>query len=186
MRPLADGFVKNAALDEVKKAQEQAFLPTDVTPIPFTTTVLKTGGKIVLIDTGNGNSGAPTSGTWMANFKAAGFDPAQVDTIIISHFHGDHINGMRLKDGTAVFPKARGHGLGPGMGLLDGRRQDGAAPEGLKGDFNNVRRVFGPMAKDVKQYEAGKEIAPGVTAVAAPGPYARPHRLRGRRPATAS
>jgi len=44
-----------------------------------------------------------------------------------------------------------------------------AAPEGLKGNFSNVRRVFGPIAKDVKQYEAGKEIAPGVTAVAAPG-----------------
>ena len=44
-----------------------------------------------------------------------------------------------------------------------------AAPEGLKGNFDNVRRVFGPIAKDVKQFEAGKEIVPGVTAVAAPG-----------------
>src|SRR5215208_1573926 len=169
MRPLADGFVKNAALDEVKKAQEQAFLPTDVTPIPFTTTVLKTGGKIVLIDTGNGNSGAPTSGTWMANFKAAGFDPAQVDTIIISHFHGDHINGMRLKDGSAVFPKAEVMVSAPEWGFWMDDGKMAAAPEGLKGNFNNVRRVFGPMAKDVKQYEAGKELAPGVTAVAAPG-----------------
>jgi glyoxylase-like metal-dependent hydrolase (beta-lactamase superfamily II) len=169
MRPLADGFVKNAALDEVKKAQEQAFLPTEVTPIPFTTTVLKTGGKIVLIDTGNGNSGAPTSGTWMANFKAAGFDPAQVDTIIISHFHGDHINGMRLKDGSAVFPKAEVMVSAPEWGYWMDDGKMAAAPEGLKGNFNNVRRVFGPMAKDVKQYEAGKEIAPGVTAVAAPG-----------------
>ena len=74
--------------------------------------MLKTGGKLVLIDTGNGNSGAPTSGTWMANFKAAGFDPAQVDTIIISHFHGDHINGMRLKDGTRRVPEGGGHGPG--------------------------------------------------------------------------
>ena len=169
MRPLADGFVKNAALDEVKKAQEQAFLPTEVTPIPFTTTVLKTGGKIVLIDTGNGNSGAPTSGTWMANFKAAGFDPAQVDTIIISHFHGDHINGMRLKDGSAVFPKAEVMVSAPEWGYWMDDGKMAAAPEGLKGNFNNVRRVFGPMAKDVKQYEAGKELAPGVTAVAAPG-----------------
>src|SRR4051794_10280262 len=44
-----------------------------------------------------------------------------------------------------------------------------AAPEGLKGNFNNVRRVFGPIAKDVKRYEDGKEIVSGVTAVAAPG-----------------
>ncbi|RYE79240.1 MAG: MBL fold metallo-hydrolase, partial [Hyphomicrobiales bacterium] len=44
-----------------------------------------------------------------------------------------------------------------------------AAPEGMKGAFAGVRRVFGPVAKDVKQYEAGKEILPGVTAIAAPG-----------------
>src|SRR5215207_3737183 len=55
----------------------------------------------------------------------------------------------------------------PGNQQDDGKMA--AAPEGLKGNFNNVRRVFGPMAKDVKQYEAGKELAPGVTAVAAPG-----------------
>jgi glyoxylase-like metal-dependent hydrolase (beta-lactamase superfamily II) len=43
------------------------------------------------------------------------------------------------------------------------------APEGQKANFNNARRVFGPIAKDVKQYEAGKELVPGVTAVAAYG-----------------
>ena len=168
-RPLDPGFVKNAPVEEVKKAQEAMFLPTDVTPIPFTTTVLRTGGKVVLLDTGNGNSGAPTSGTWMANFKAAGFDPAQVNTVIISHIHGDHINGLRLKDGTAVFPNAEVMISAPEWAYWMDDAKMAAAPEGLKGNFNNVRRVFGPIAKDVKQFENGKEIAPGVTAVAAPG-----------------
>ena len=153
----------------MKKAQEQAFLPTDVTPIPFTTTVLKTGGGLVLIDTGNGNSGAPTSGTWMTNFKAAGFDPAQVRTVIISHFHPDHINGLRLKDGTAVFPDAEVMVSTPEWAYWMDDAQMARAPEGLKPNFKNVRRVFGPMAQDVQQYEGGKELVPGVTAVAAPG-----------------
>jgi glyoxylase-like metal-dependent hydrolase (beta-lactamase superfamily II) len=43
------------------------------------------------------------------------------------------------------------------------------APEGMRGAFQGVRRVFGPVAKDVKQFEADKEIVPGVTTVAAPG-----------------
>jgi len=105
----------------------------------------------------------------MTNFRVAGFDPAQVNTIIISHFHPDHINGLRLKDGTAVFPNAEVMTPAPewAFWMDDGRMAQ--APEGLKGNFQNVRRVFGPMAKDVKQYEAGKELAPGVTAVAAPG-----------------
>jgi glyoxylase-like metal-dependent hydrolase (beta-lactamase superfamily II) len=168
VRP-AEGFVRNADTAAVQKALESAFLPSNAVPIPFTTNVLRIGGRVVLIDTGNGNSGAPTSGTWMTNFKAAGFDLPQVNTIIISHFHGDHINGMRLKDGTAVFPNAEVMVSAPEWAYWMDDAKMAQAPEGLKGNFNNVRRVFGPMAKDVKQYEAGKEIAPGITAVAAPG-----------------
>jgi glyoxylase-like metal-dependent hydrolase (beta-lactamase superfamily II) len=167
-RPL-DGLVRNADLGDVKKAMVDAFLPTDVLPITFTTLALKTGGRLVLVDTGNGDSGAPTTGRWMANFKAAGFDPAQVNTIIISHFHPDHINGLRLKDGTAVFPKAEVMVAAPEWAFWMDDGKMAQAPDALKGNFQNVRRVFGPMAKDVKQYEAGKELAPGVTAVAAPG-----------------
>ena len=168
-RPLDPGFVRNAPIEEVKKAQEAVFLPTDVTPVPFTTSVLRVGGKVILIDTGNGNMGAPGTGSWMANFKAAGFDPAKVDTIIISHIHGDHINGMRLRDGTAVFPNAEVMLSAPEWAYWMDDAKMAAASEGLKGNFTNVRRVFGPIAKDVKRYEDGKEIAPGVSAVAAPG-----------------
>lgn len=168
MRPL-EGFIKNADLADVKKAMAEAFLPDNALPITFTTLVVKTGGKTVLIDTGNGDSGAPTSGRWMSNFRAAGFDPAQVDTVLISHFHGDHINGLRLKDGTAVFSKAEV--MVPeaewAFWMDDGKMN--AAPEGMKGAFQNVRRVFGPMAKDVKQFVAEKELAPGITGVGAYG-----------------
>jgi len=161
-RPL-DGLVRNADLSDVKEAMADAFLPTDVLPITFTTLALKTGGRLVLIDTGNGDSGAPTTGRWMANFKAAGFDPAQVNTIIISHFHPDHINGLRLKDGTAVFPNAEVMVAAPEWAFWMDNGKMAQAPDALKGNFQNVRRVFGPMAKDVKLYEADKELAPGIT-----------------------
>lgn len=167
-RPL-EGFVRNAELADVKKAMEQAFLPADALSITFTTLALQIGGKLVLIDTGNGDSGAPTSGTWMANFRAAGFDPKDVATVIFSHFHGDHINGFRLKDGSAVFPNAEVMVPAAEWGFWMDDAKMGAAPEAMKGAFAGVRRVFGPVAKDVKQFEPGKEIVPGVTAVAAPG-----------------
>lgn len=167
-RPL-EGFVRNAELADVKKAMAQAFLPQDALSITFTTLVLQHGDKLTLVDTGNGDSGAPTSGTWMANFRAAGFDPKNVSTVVFSHFHGDHINGFRLKDGTAVFPNAEVMVPAAEWAYWMDDAKMSAAPEGMKGAFAGVRRVFSPVAKDVKQFEAGKEILPGLTAIAAPG-----------------
>jgi glyoxylase-like metal-dependent hydrolase (beta-lactamase superfamily II) len=167
-RPL-EGFIRNAELSDVQKAMGAAFLPTDQITIPFTTLVVQTGGKLILLDTGNGDSGAPTSGRWMANFRAAGFDPANVDTVIFSHFHGDHINGFRLKDGTSPFTKAEVHVPAPEWAFWMSDERMAAAPDAMKGAFSNVRRVFAPIAANVKQYTPGAEVAPGITSVAAFG-----------------
>lgn len=164
-----DGFVPNAPPGALQQALADNFLPTDRFPVTFTTLVVNTGSKLVLIDTGNGDLGAPTSGTWMANFRAAGFDPAQVDTVIFSHFHGDHISGFRLKDGTPPFPRAE---IMVPAAEWDFWTDDGKAaqaPGGLKGTFDNTRRVFGPVAADVTRYGWDKEIMPGITSIAAPG-----------------
>lgn len=167
-RPL-EGFVRNADIADVKKAMAQAFLPPDALNITFTTLAIESGGKLTLIDTGNGELGAPTSGTWMANFKAAGFDPKNVSTVVFSHFHGDHINGFRAKDGTAFFPNAEVMVPAAEWAFWMDDAKMAAAPEAMKGAFAGVRRAFAPVAKDVKQFESGKEIVPGLTTVAAPG-----------------
>jgi glyoxylase-like metal-dependent hydrolase (beta-lactamase superfamily II) len=167
-RPL-DGFIRNAAIEDVRALLGAAFLPTDQMTIPFTTIVVNTGSKLVMIDSGNGNSGAPTTGSWMANFRAAGFDPANVDAVVISHFHGDHINGLRLKDGTAVFPKAQIMVPEPEWAFWMSDDRMNAAPEAMKGAFANVRRVFGPIAKDVTQFQWGKDPVSGIMAIDAHG-----------------
>ena len=167
-RPL-EGFIRNATVDELKAAMSEAFLPTERFTIPFTTLVVQSGGKLVLLDTGNGDSGAPTTGLWMSNFRAADFDPAQVDMVVVSHFHGDHINGLRLKDGTAVFPRAEVKVAAAEWDFWMDDARAAAAPDGMKPAFANVRRVFAPMAKDVTRYQWGQEVAPGITTVAAGG-----------------
>jgi glyoxylase-like metal-dependent hydrolase (beta-lactamase superfamily II) len=167
-RPL-ENFVRNADIAEVRKAAEEAFLPTDAYQNTFTPMVLRSGGKTILIDTGLGDTGAPTTGLAVTNLRAAGFDPARVDVVIISHFHGDHINGLRLKDGTAVYPNAEIMVPAPEWAFWMDDARMAQAPEGLKGSFQNARRVFGPNAKDVTQFEWGKEIAPGITAIDASG-----------------
>ncbi|MGL5113683.1 MAG: MBL fold metallo-hydrolase [Beijerinckiaceae bacterium] len=164
-----EGFVRNAELPAVHKSLEEAAMPIDRLAIPFTTIVVNDGRKLTLLDTGIGNSGPPTSGTWMANFRAAGFTPEQVDQIIISHFHGDHINGMRLKEGQTVFANAEVQVPQPEWDFWMDDARMAAAPEAMKGAFANVRRVFAPMKDAVKRYTAGKELTTGVTAIAAPG-----------------
>jgi glyoxylase-like metal-dependent hydrolase (beta-lactamase superfamily II) len=167
-RPL-ENFVRNAQLSEVQAAAREAFLPTEQIQNTFTTLVVRNGNRVTLLDTGLGDSGPPTTGQWTANFRAAGFDPAQVNTVIISHFHGDHIGGLRRRDGAAVFPNAEVMVPAAEWAFwMDDARMN-QAPEAQRGGFQNARRVFGPMAKDVKQYEADKELVPGITSIALPG-----------------
>jgi glyoxylase-like metal-dependent hydrolase (beta-lactamase superfamily II) len=167
-RPL-EGFIRNASVDDLKAALAENFLPTDKFTIPFTTLAVQSGGKLTLLDTGLGEFGPPTAGLWMANFRAAGFDPAQVDTVVISHFHGDHIGGLRNKDGAAVFARAEVKVPAPEWDFWMDEARAAAAPDAMKPAFANARRVFAPMAKDVTRYQWDQEVAPGIVAVAAAG-----------------
>lgn len=166
---LKEGFIKNASLADVQKALSEAFQPTNVVRIPFTALVVNTGSKLVLIDTGTGGRHVPTSGTYMDNLAAAGIDPKSVDAIVISHFHADHINGIRLKDDSLAFPNAEIMVPAPEWAYWMDDANMAAAPDALKNNFNNIRRVFGSIAKDVKRYDPGKEVLTGITSVAAPG-----------------
>lgn len=168
-RPLDGSFVRNAPLADVQGALTAAFQPSDLLTIPFTTTVVNTGSRLVMIDSANGDMGAPGTGRWMANFRAAGYSPEQVDLIVVSHCHGDHIQGIRAKDGTARFPNAQVMVPEAEWAFwMDDARMN-AAPDAAKAGFQNVRRVFGPIAKDVVPYAGEKEVAPGITAMPAPG-----------------
>jgi glyoxylase-like metal-dependent hydrolase (beta-lactamase superfamily II) len=169
LRPMQDGFVKNAPLDDVKSALEAAYLPTDKLPIPFNQLVVNTGRKIVLIDTGTGGQLAPTAGMLVENMEAAGIDPKAVDTVVISHFHGDHILGLRTKEGELAFPNAEVQVPEKEWAFWMDDGEMSRAPEGMQNNFKNSRKMFGAIAEDIKRYDADQEIVPGITAVGAYG-----------------
>jgi glyoxylase-like metal-dependent hydrolase (beta-lactamase superfamily II) len=171
-RALDDKFVRNAPLPDVHKAMSDAFLPTDKLPIPFTTLIVNTGAKLVAIDTGTGGqmaSMAPQSGTFAVNLAAAGIDPKTVDAIVISHFHPDHINGIKTKDNALFFPNAEINVPATEWSFWMDDANMAKAPEAARPAFMNARRIFGDIAKDVKRFDAGKEVAPGITSIAAAG-----------------
>jgi glyoxylase-like metal-dependent hydrolase (beta-lactamase superfamily II) len=169
MRPLDSGFVRNAPLDQVKAALAEAFLPADTVPITFTALLIDTGRQRILIDTGTGGLAGATSGQLQANLAAAGIAPDSIQAVVISHFHGDHINGLKTKDGALAFGKAEVLVPQPEWDYWMDDGTMSRAPKALEGNFQNARRVFGDMGDRVKRFEWGQEIASDLTAVAAPG-----------------
>ncbi len=168
-RPLDANFVRNAPLAAVQAALAEAGLPTDKVEVPFNPLLVDVGGQRVLFDVGNGEFGAPTTGRLLANLSAAGVDPGSITAVVFSHFHGDHINGLRNRAGSVVFPKARVFAPAPEWNWWMDDQRMASAPEAMRGAFQATRRVFGPIAANVQRFEPGVEILPGVKSVPAFG-----------------
>lgn len=168
-RPLDASFVRNAELKDVQAVLAENMLPTDQLTISFTTLLVNTGSKLVLIDTGFADNGGPTNGRTLAQLKAAGVEPGQVDVVLLSHFHGDHLQGARLKDGKLTFPNAEIMAPEAEWAFWMDDARMAAAPDGMKGAFAGVHRVLKPNAADVKRFKWGQEVVTGITAVEAAG-----------------
>ncbi len=169
-------FVANVPTEEVKKALAANFYDTEIFNNNYTPIVVNTGKNLVVIDTGTGEAGYNQSkgsnGQFLTNLAAAGIDPKQIDTVIISHFHGDHVNGLLKADNTLAFPNAairvpaQEHKY-----WMDDAEMNKQTSERMAGQFKNNRRIFTnpDVAKRVQPYEAGKEIVGGITGVATNG-----------------
>lgn len=168
---LDEKFIPNAKKEDVAAALDKAFLPNDKMTLLFTPLAIQTGGKTVVIDTGMGGASLAASkganGQFVTNLTAAGIDPKSVDIVVISHFHGDHINGLLNADNSLAFPNAEV--MVPAVEwkyfMDDGEMS--RAPEGrMQTVFKNARRVLETgLKKKATPYEWGKEAAPGLLAV---------------------
>jgi glyoxylase-like metal-dependent hydrolase (beta-lactamase superfamily II) len=167
--PIDEKFVRNASGAEVNDALAAAFLPPGILPISFTALLVNTGAKLVLIDTGTAGQVADTAGSLLDNFKAAGIDPKAVDTILISHFHPDHIDGIKTKDGAKIFPNAEIAVPEPEWGFWMDDANMSNAEGAVKRYFLNARRIFKDIAGEVRRFKPGSEVALGIEAVAAYG-----------------
>ena len=169
--PMADNFIVNVSKDEAIKAAAAAYMPDGKVTIPFSPMLINTGSKLVLIDTGNGlAANAATKGAVgqaRMNMEAAGFDPKQVDIVIISHFHGDHIGGLKNADGSPAFPNAEIKVPAVEQAFWSDDANQSKANGFNKGQFANVHKMMDGLK--TTPYEANKEVAPGITSVFTPG-----------------
>ena len=168
-RPMTEKFIRNAPFADVEHALADAFMPAGKLATPFTTLVVNTGQKLVLIDTGTGGQIAPSAGVLHANLVAAGIDPQVIDLIVISHFHPDHINGIKDKDNDLVFPNAEIMVADAEWAFWMDDANMNAAPSDLKLTFRNQRRIFADIAPHVTRFQPGAEVASGIETLAAPG-----------------
>jgi len=159
--PMPETFVVNQKKDDALAAAEAAYMPKGMVTIPFNPMVVNTGSKLVVIDTGNGLGAFEQSkgavGQMNANMAAAGIDPNNVDIVVISHFHGDHMNGLKKADGSPVYPKAEI--LVPAAEWTFWADEANASKTNgfNKPNFPNVKKAFDGLK--VTQFEAGKDRA---------------------------
>ena len=169
VRPV-EGFVRNAPLTEVQGVLRDAFLPTDRMVIPYTVTFLDTGRDLVVFDTGNGVTPAgATIGRMITNMQAAGIDPAKVTRVVMSHFHGDHVNGLLNAEGLAAFPNAEVIVPEAEIAWWGDATNETRSPEGQRATFANSARRLAPYAARMRRVGPDSEVIPGVRSVAAYG-----------------
>ena len=168
-KPHDPAFVKNASVEETTAALAKAGLPTGFVSIPLTVVVLTVNGRHILVDSGSGGQWQPTAGKLHANMRAAGIDPARIGTILISHFHPDHIFGL-MEKGTnkPAFPEAELVVSAPEYKWWTEAGRVEKLPEPRRPLGARIQAVF-PTWKNFTLIDGEKEVAPGIRLIEAPG-----------------
>ena len=169
-------YFSNASLGDVKKALAAAKLTTAFVPITITMLVVKLNNKLVLCDAGGGDQiqafnprSLFVSGKMLTNMKRAGIDPAKIETILISHFHPDHIFGLLTKRTNApVFPHAEIIVPAAEYKWWTDASLTTRLPKERLPLAQRIQSVIS-MWKNVLPVEGEDEVVPGIRFVSAPG-----------------
>ncbi len=169
-----DNYLANAPKEELIATLASGGLPTGEMRNTYAPVVLETKRMRVLIDTGNGEAVLTQSkgerGHLRRNLAAAGIDPTTIDTVVISHFHADHVNGLIDADNKPAFPNAEIKVPENEWVFWMDDGEMSRAPKGRMTElFHNNRRVFDALGRKVTRFAWDEEVAPGVTAVGTPG-----------------
>lgn len=163
-------LLRNAPPQQLQKLLQTSFRAAP-TPTAVNTYLVNTGSQLLLVDTGAGNFFGPTLGRILANLKAAGHEPAQVDAVLLTHLHGDHVGGLITADGAAVFPNAVLHVSKKEADFWLSPEVMAKAPKEAQMYFQAAQKAVAPYqaAGRLKTFEGDSELMPGVRTLATPG-----------------
>jgi glyoxylase-like metal-dependent hydrolase (beta-lactamase superfamily II) len=158
----------NSTPAEVEQLMRDNMLPPKTYQPGFTPMIVNTGKELVLFDTGNGADGfikRPNGGWLAAQLGPAGFKPEDIDIVVLSHGHLDHVAGI-MEGGKPLFSNARY--------VIAGNEYDFWAPAGKHtGDMEKLAAVFRanvvPVRENSSFLKPGDDVAPGIRSLGAPG-----------------
>lgn len=166
-------YAGDAPEAELAEVLRRAFLPTDFMTLNLNTLLLEIGGRRILLEAGAGRTMGPNGGRLFENLRSIGLSADDIDVVVISHTHPDHVGNLRNAEGGRAFPRA----------TVMAPRADWAffvegepnlsympVPEDFRQRFAaNIKQSVQPVAQGIELYEAGAEIVPGLATIAASG-----------------
>jgi glyoxylase-like metal-dependent hydrolase (beta-lactamase superfamily II) len=166
--PPADFLFANAPKKLLKETlNEHGIQPERWTKFatPFTCVMVNTGKNKVLVDTG-ADGLTPNTGRLLRNLQTVGIEAGEIDTVVLTHGHDDHIGGNTSAEGKPSFPKARYV-----MWQEEWTFWTSEQAEKLYGneDFTFTRKNLFPIQDQMDLLDHEAEIVPGISAVPAPG-----------------
>lgn len=173
---LLDGYIDvgnqlwtGIAPEMVDSAIVEAFLDNPAAiRIGITSYLLNTGDRLILVDSGSADLFGPSAGRFLENLATAGVDPAQVDDILVTHMHPDHIGAM-VNGTVATFPKAAVHVSATDLDYWTSDDNRAAAPDFARPWFDRALAVKAAYGERVSTFSGNATVLPGITAEPLPG-----------------
>src|SRR3954468_19860380 len=168
--PLGDpsGTFTGVPKEEVKKMLSDNFLNPENVVLEQNSPIVNTGDKLILFDTGMGTSQAfgPTTGRQQKSLAEAGIKPGDIDAVVLSHAHIDHIGGIVAANKKPLFPNAQYYIT---QSDFEFWTNEGLASGPFKDFMIHARKNLLPVRDRIVFIKDNQEFLPGVTAIAAPG-----------------
>jgi glyoxylase-like metal-dependent hydrolase (beta-lactamase superfamily II) len=157
-------LLKHASEADIQKLLARMFVRGPKVQTAVNAYLVNSGGKLVLIDTGAAKLFGPSLGHILANLKAAGHQPEQIDAVLLTHLHGDHTNGLLLPDGKPAFPNAEVWAAQADADYWLSAEVTAKAPDAAKPFFRMAQAAVAPyqQAGKFKTFSAAQDILPGI------------------------
>ena len=164
-------LLHNTTPMELNKLLSRMFVGNPKMQTAVNAYLINTGKNLVLVDAGAAKLFGPSLGFILQNMRAAGYDPAQVDTVVITHLHPDHVGGIADADGKPLFSKAKIMVAKEDNDFWLSQKIADGSPEAMQPFFKMARDAAASYLKggQWQTFAEGNVLVPGITAVKANG-----------------